>query len=226
MSCLNADERVKTAGEIISHIRKSMEQSTANVRECNVSVNVCGHGLRPFGDYGTGAYRDLIISVNGKEWKGLGACDVSVIGKNLSKLAGANGIETEVKELYYGYGSFTPDEVFPCVYRSYGKPCKAFSELQKTVLKKCGMDLEIKDLYRVRLFGKRGQYDEVGKRSYTAYNEEESQKLLDLVKSFGRKQITCELSKNDDIETEYSQYYETECYGSRERTISVAAKCK
>lgn len=223
-TCLKAQECVKTATEIMSTVVKCLKEDTANVHECTIEVHVHGHGYRPFGDYGKGAYRDLAIVVGDKTWSGIGKWDLGPIERTIRSIAKQKGIEIEDKGIYFGFGQFTPDCEFPGVFRTYGKTCKSFNELRKVVSRKCGINLTEKTLYSVRLFGKRSRYDESGRRHYYAYNEAECQSLLERVKSFGRKQIVCEVKTHDDIDTDYSIRYETECYGSREVTLEVTAK--
>lgn len=75
--------------------------------------------------------------------------------------------------------------------------------------------------YLSNLFGKRGQYNESGKRDYTAFNKNRCEKYINNIKSFGRKKTNASIKNVDDIDTDYSIRYETECYGQRERGVIV-----
>lgn len=209
----------ETAKDIFSRIKAAMLTDKSDVKEITLNVSMVGHGFRPFGDNDPSAYIDLSIEVCGHSFNGIGSCEIIKVAKELGTLAKAAGYEMEDKEHSADHRTtFT----FPTTFRTYGKPCKEFKELAKVVERKTGLVLEPTTLYRCRLFGKRSVYDESGRKYYTAFNERECAKLLESVKSFGRKRIKAEVTTYDDIDTDTSSRYETECYGSREVTLVVA----
>jgi hypothetical protein len=223
--------RVKTitaiAAEVVEAIKKYINAQDSEVRECKVEVLVMGHGVRPFGNALPTDYRDVTIKVGKTEWSGLSDIDVSRLKYELDKHVRDFDL-VERGDILFNWGNFTPDvEGFPRTFRSFGKPCRAFVILSKLVAKKYGIKLGIGDLYEVRLFGKRGEYDESGKREYIAFRNSTCQYLVDLIKGYGRKRTKCEVTTIDSVEDlEYSRYYETECYGMRTRTLKVVATAK
>ena len=98
---------------------------------------------------------------------------------------------------------------------------KEFKTLSKVVEKKYGINLKLTDIYNVRLFGKSGRYDESGERVYVAFNDTMCNELINEIKSFGRKKTKATITNIDDIDTDYSRKYLTECYGIRKRSISI-----
>lgn len=209
----------ETAKDIFNHIKAEMLTDKSDVKEVTLNLSMVGHGLRPFGNNDPSAYIDLCIDVCGHPFSGIGSCEILKVAKELGTLAKSAGYETENKEHHADQRTtFT----FPTTFRTYGKPCKEFKELAKVVERKTGLVLEPTTLYRCRLFGKRSVYNESGRKYYTAFNERECARLLESVKSFGRKRIKAEVTTYDDIDTDTSSRYETECYGSREVTLVVA----
>lgn len=209
------------ANEVISAIKKELSSKKDNINESKVEVILMGHGARPFGSYLPTDYRDITIKVGNTRWNGLDDYDVRALGYELNKRL--NEFDNVEKEgLFFSYGNFTPDvEDFPTTFRMFGKPCKEYQQLSKLMEKKYGITLKVDELYIVNLFGKRGQYNESGKRDYTAFNKNRCEKYINNIKSFGRKKTNASIKNVDDIDTDYSIRYETECYGQRERGIII-----
>ena len=209
------------AAQVIAEIRKQLQAQNENVKEVKVDVCLYGHGARPFGSYLPNDYRDVMIKVGNAHWDGLDNYDVLTL-KTLLDRSVKDFDNVERDDIFFGYGSFSADvENFPTTFRMLGKPCKAFNKLAKLVERKYGVSLKPTELYNVRLFGKSGRYGESGEREYVAFNESECNELIDFIKSFGRKRTTFAILNRDDIDTDYSARYLTECYGYRKRTISI-----
>lgn len=209
------------ANEVINEVKKDLKGQDENVCETHVEVCIIGHGARPFGNYFPNDYCDVTIKVGKTKWEGLDKYDVSALKYELGKYTKEfDGVETQ--DVFFTYGNFTPDvDAFPCVFRKFGKPCKEFEQLAKLVEKKYGNTLAITDLYHVSLFGKNGEYRESGERQYAAFNGKKCLECIEKIKSFGRKKTKMEIVNVDDIDTDYSAKYLTECYGVRERELSV-----
>lgn len=209
------------AAQVIAEIRKQLQAQNKNVKEVKVDVCLYGHGARPFGSYLPNDYRDVTIKVGNAHWDGLDKYDVSTLKILLDKsVKDFDNVERD--DIFFEYGNFSADvEGFPTTFRALGKPCKAFNKLAKLVEKKYGVSLKPTELYNVRLFGKSGRYDESGQREYVAFSESECNELMNFIKSFGRKRTTFAILNRDDIDTDYSARYLTECYGYRKRTINI-----
>lgn len=209
------------AEEVISAVKKELKGKKENVNEVKVEVCLYGHGARPFGSYLPNDYRDVTIKVGKNHWDGLDNYDVSALKNELNKFVGEFD-EVVTDGVFFSYGNFTADvEKFPTTFRMFGKPCKEFKALYKLVKKKYGISLKLSDLYNVRLFGKSGRYDESGERDYVAFNETMCNAIINEIKSFGRKKTKATITNMDDIDTDYSKKYLTECYGIRKRGISI-----
>lgn len=198
--------------------------------EVNIDFLQVGHGFRPFGKNGPNDFIDFTLSVCGTKVSGLGKYDASDILNNLKKSLVDNNhqdvIECEDKDIFLTYGNFIPDMVLPLKYRYYSKPCKEFDELNKLLKKRCGKELGYKDLYRVDLFGKRGSYSESGSQYLFCYDAKYCTKAIKWVKDNykDKQKLTFEVTTIDDIDTDYSVRYETECYGSRLVTLHFNLK--
>lgn len=219
----NSKKISEIAKEVISAVKKTLSAMDENVNEVKVEVCLLGHGARPFGSYLPNDYRDITIKVGKDHWEGLDDFDVSRLKYELDKyVKDFDNVSTE--GIYLSFGNFTPDvDNFPTTFMKFGKPCKEFKELSKLVSKKFGITLKVDDLYTVRLFGKSGRYGESGKRNYVAYSGNTCTKLIAEIKSFGRKKTTAKMVITDDIDTDYSERYLTECYGSRKRELKIMA---
>ena len=211
------------AVEIIAAINKELKNKSGNTKEVKVEVCLYGHGARPFGQHFPNDYRDISIKVGKNHWDGLDNYDVYTLKCELQKHT--NNFDNVVTEgIYFGYGNFTADvEDFPTTFRNFGKPCKEFKQLTKLVEKKYGITLKVDDLYNVRLFGKSGRYEESGEREYAAFSETLCLEYINRIKSFGRKRTKATIENIDDIDTDYSARYLTECYGYRKRGIAIKA---
>lgn len=209
------------ATEVIAIVKKELKGMNGNVNEVKVEVCLYGHGMRPFGNYSPNDYLDVSIKVGKNHWDGLDKYDVSNLRNELNKyIKDFDNVATE--GIFFSYGNFTPDvDAFPTTFRMFGKPCKEFNQLTKLMEKKYGIALKIDDLYRVELFGKSGRYGESGTRAYTAFNPSSCLEYINEIKSFGRKKTTATIANIDDIDTDYSARYLTECYGCRIRGIEV-----
>ena len=209
----------KIANEIKEHIANyvSAQSVRNNVVECKVEVSVIGHGIRPFGKNEPNDYIDLSVNFNGHEWDGLGSCDVLNIANEIERWAKTLAVDVEKTNLNYTFDPFHTDGEFPTYLRFFSEGCKEFNELRDFVMR-YGINLGLRDLYNVRLFGKRGQYGESGERDYIAYNPNECKRLLEMA-----KKGCVEVKTLDDIENlDESIRYETECYGYRKVTLMRA----
>ena len=211
----------KIAEEVITAVKKELKNKKEDINEVKVDVCLYGHGARPFGSYLPNDYRDVTIKVGTNHWDGLDNHDVSALKNELNKFV-SEFDEVVTDGIFFSYGNFTADvEKFPTTFRMFGKPCKEFKTLSKLVEKKYGINLKLTDIYNVRLFGKSGRYDESGERVYVAFNDTMCNELINEIKSFGRKKTKTTITNIDDIDTDYSRKYLTECYGIRKRSISI-----
>lgn len=118
---------------------------------------------------------------------------------------------------------------FPQFITLFSKPCKEFTSLVNYMSKYCGKDLKLKDIFSVRIGGKRGRiYGEEDNRYYLAYQPKRCQSLLNQLRECrGSKDIvhTSEIKYNDDIdpwELECSIRNEVEFSGVRNYQCEVS----
>jgi hypothetical protein len=188
LSVKTREQNKKIANDIIKVVKSvAKEKKDDDVIEVKVEVQQVGHGMRPFGNHFDNDYIDYTINVSFGKMKvdGLGSNDVSIIGKFLKEELGKN-FDIEDADLYFSYGNFTPDMVFPTYYRKFKKPCKEFTQLKKLVEKKYEMELGIKTLFSV-------YYGEV---KYAAYNSNLCKAYIDQIKHYGSKKTGCMISKD------------------------------
>ena len=176
----------KIVNNLIKAIKKAADgQKDKDVCEVKVEVSQIGHGARPFGNYLPNDYIDFEIKVVGEynhtEYKesGLGKYDINDIANGLKNV---KGYEIENADLYFSYGNFTPDMVFPSYFRKFKKPCKEFNQLTKLVAKKYGIELKVTTL---KIYDK-----------YMAYDSNACQKEIDYIKSFGKKPTMCAVTND------------------------------
>lgn len=180
------EEIKKIVNDLIKAIRKSTKEQSANdASEVKVEVLQMGHGFRPFGDHGEGSYIDFTIQINGEynvpafKVDGLGRQDLNKVADHLRK--DVKGYDIEEGDLFFSYGNFTPDMTFPTYFRKFKRPCKEYNTLKSLLKRKCGMELNMADL-------------RIG-HTFTAYNPYTCNEYINLVKSFGRKNVECRIVK-------------------------------
>lgn len=141
-----------------------------------------------------------------------------------------NIIVAETEKQYYETSLWWNSSEFTDVKQVYlvPKPCKEYTQLQKWLAKYGNFNLKDYELYSVRLFGKRGRYDESGMKEFLCHQPSRCKKALEKL----RKERTtgCTLSiklKNeDDGNYDESVRYETEYYGYRTRIMDVTINTK
>lgn len=187
----------KIAEEIINTLNEHATQWDGNgLLTTMLHLDVVGHGVRAFGDYAKGAYRDYSIVVCTRKWDGLTKKDLMGISQLIKSV---DGFEVENKDHYFGYGQFTPDFSYPTYFRKYGNACDEWNELKALVSKKYGIDLGVKDLYFTQMSGAVRNL-EISERTYVAYAPYRCKQLIKQIKDFGRKHTTCEIVTIDDFE--------------------------
>ena len=197
----NNNHTPQQMGEIVNEIVSAiLEEGIGNgLIKVDINIDLVGHGLRPFGDYGEGAYRDFSVRVGRKKWEGLTNNDLAHIRKYLK----VEGFERVMGELCTELYEWSPTMEMPRAFVKFGKPCAEFDELAKLVTKKYGITLGVKDLYIVT----RDMFDEkdMDDPTYIAYAPYRCKQLTDIIKSFGRKKTTCEKVTLDE-KTTMGQY--------------------
>ena len=189
------DERKAIVKSIAKVINKSTkEQPTDKPTEVKVEVIQVGHGHRPFGTHFPNDHIDFTIKV-GDTYKveGLGSQDISRIGDELKSTL-EEKYSVENADLFFSFGNFTPDLVFPTYYRKFPKPCKEFKELVKVAAKK-GIELKVDTLYNLCY----------GKKSFTAYSPNICKMFIEDLKSKIWKDAKWEVSKNDHGDMEITR---------------------
>lgn len=180
------EEIKKIVSDLIKTINKSTkEQGDKDASEVKVEVVQVGHGFRPFGDHADGSYIDFSVQIKGEynnpiyKAEGLGRRDLNKVADHLRN--DVKGYDVEDGDLFFTYGNFTPDMTFPTYFRKFKKPCKEYNALKSLLKRKCGMELKVSDL-------------RIG-HTFTAYNPYTCNEYINLVKSFGRKNVECRIVK-------------------------------
>lgn len=171
---------------LIKAINKSTkEQSGKDASEVKVEVVQVGHGFRPFGDHAEGSYIDFSVMIKGEynvpiyKAEGLGRQDLNKVADQLR--TDVKGYDVEDGDLFFTYGNFTPDMTFPTYFRKFKRPCKEYNALKSLLKRKCGMELKMADL-------------RIG-HTFTAYNPTICNEYITLIKSYGRKDVECKVTK-------------------------------
>lgn len=180
------EEIKKIVNDLIKAIRKfTKEQSANDASEVKVEVVQVGHGFRPFGDHAEGSYIDFTIQIKDEynvptfKAEGLGRQDLNKVADHLRN--DVKGYDVEEGDLFFSYGNFTPDMTFPTYFRKFKRPCKEYNALKSLLKRKCGMELKMSDL-------------RIG-HTFTAYNPTMCNEYIALIKSYGRKDIECMVSR-------------------------------
>lgn len=129
--------------------------------------------------------------------------------------------EIETKKIYTGWRY--DDLIVPAFIRKMGTPCNEFKQLVRLVKRKYHFDLKITDLYSVQLHGKRSSCDEADSRFYTAYDPEECKYYLKLIEMYGRKQGTCEIVDDSEVD-DWSKQAECEYDGYTKTRLKIKLK--
>lgn len=232
-STMSADKVDSVARKIFKKAVDAIKKCGKDTCQCKFDLMTVGHGYRPFGDSMKGDYIDYSVSFGGETFDGFGSKDIRVLSERLVSLfkeqSGKRGwsglhLETNGVPLYPSSYMFSYDDIeFPSRVVMIRNTCKEFNQLTKLVAKTFGKEIHANELYSVNLFGKRRDYDESGNRTYTCYCPNKCQRYIDAIRSAKKKKgsISFKVEMVDDIDTSYSSYYETECYGTREYVLSI-----
>lgn len=108
------------------------------------------------------------------------------------------------------------------------KPCKEYGQLQRWLAKYGNFELKDYGIYSVRLFGKRGRYDESGMRHFLCHNPSRCKQALEQLRKQRTSGCTMSIKLENEDEGNYDESvrYETEYYGYRERTLVVTINTK
>ncbi len=171
---------------LIKAINKSTKEQSANdASEVKVEVVQVGHGFRPFGDHAEGSYIDFSVMIKDEynvptfKAEGLGRQDLNKVADHLR--TDVKGYDVEDGDLFFTCGNFTPDMTFPTYFRKFKRPCKEYNALKSLLKRKCGMELKMADL-------------RIG-HTFTAYNPTMCNEYITLIKSYGRKDVECKVSR-------------------------------
>lgn len=189
----------RIANEIVSAINaKAAEWDGNGLLNIDLSISLFGVGVRPFGDYGKGAYRHWGVKFGNLVWDELSPANMRELARLLTdNVKGFEVTNTDCTSSFYEFAS--ADFSFPYRYCKFGNGCEEFVKLQKLVTKKYGIDLKPQDLYLVRMSGTI-RNREVSDRTYIAYAPWRCNELIEKIKSFGRKHTTCKIVTIDDFE--------------------------
>lgn len=80
---------------------------------------------------------------------------------------------------------------------------------------------KLRNAFCVKLFGKRGYYSESGERQYLPNCYWVTKQLAKILSENDSKVVSVETRTYDEIDTDYSRRYETECYGTKTTDITI-----
>lgn len=180
------DLQIKNIAEEIKSAILAKAEGQEGLIKVDLAYSINGHGLRPWGDYGKGDYRDFTISVGGKKWEGLTKQDLVSIKRALK----VEGFETKMDDLCTEMYEWSPTIEVPRSFIKFGEPCDEFKELAELVKEKYGISLGVKDLYLTKMsYNKDNEY---GDRFYLAYAQYRCKDMAKVIKSFD-SDTTCEI---------------------------------
>lgn len=219
------------AKEMMTKIKKYISQ---NKQENYISIVMNygqnGYGIRPFGTGCEDRQRKkeclvtYTMGIDGLEVK-YEFMNQSALGSLSKKLV--EELKKQYEDVIINMKSIGENWNYTDVIDNIAiiNPCKEFTKLQKLILKKTGYELKPLDLYRVRTSGKRGAYyEDVRDRNYLSVDPQKcSRELENLTKFFKpRRECKCKIVHHSDTsDRNYSMYYETECYGSKETALEI-----
>ena len=231
-SIKKSSELKEIAKVIIKDICNVLANQDGSTKVAKLDIYNFGHGLHPFGSAATPTdYIDFGIGVEKNRYNELGQRDVEILFgyikdeiNALKKNKGYEGILYNERSVNVYCGNHDFYITFPyevCLIT----PCKEWATLTRLISKyQPQVNLSVIDNYQVDLFGKRGQYDESGKRVYYCTSSEWCKKAIEFIrKTKTTRDILKVWSKvlDDDIDTNYSIRYETECYGRRKVSLKM-----
>lgn len=189
-----------------------------------IDVCACGHGMHPFGAAALPTdYIDVTIKVGNERFDGWGKYDAIDLANAIRKEMNDGKHILEDGDVYLSCSMWDVAFTFPSKVIEMEKPCGEFVTLNRLLKRYTSKELAITDLYVVDLFGKRGEYGESGDKSYLCYNPTYCQKLVNTIrgKKNSKDTLTFKVATTDDIDTDYSIRYETECYGRRYKGLAL-----
>lgn len=221
----DTDARVKNA---IQYIKSAFNKQTKNAKVINIDLMVCGHGAHPFGSASQpGDYIDFMVGIGQERIKEFGEHDLKEFYSKLQNELAKLHISFKWNTIWpYVGGRDCKLDVINEVYQLDCIP-KEFDTLNKLLTKYTNKSLNPYEWYVVRLFGKRGKYDESGDKTFRCYDNSRCQRAIDVIRKYCTSKydiLTWSLVKYDDIDTDYSIHYETECYGYRDIKLHIIVK--
>lgn len=219
------------AREIYDGIAKYAKRSSRDVVTVRFSCGNAGYGDRPFGSgceerqRRGECYVTYTIEVLNMQYEVASERTMKDILGAFVKLAkGDRTMDVAVRET----GSYPDYYEVPTEAVVVKNVSKEFVRLQKYLLKYAGFELQETACYSAPTSGKRGHYEEdIEERVYFCLDGRRCAEFLDKLKSAKSSKDTLSVETAEESDTsdrEYSQYYETECYGSVVRTVKAVVK--
>lgn len=218
----NADA---VASELYGKIMASMKRNSDDICVITFEYGNRGYGIRPFGQGHEERERrgecmtTYTLEAAGCEYEFESPYTISRICNEIAKTAKADS-KMIVKTTNTG-SRIT--EI--CYIR---KVAKEFVQIQKYLLKYANFRLTEDMCYSAPTSGKRGEYYEhSGERSFACTNQRRCAEFIERLKAAKSSRDTLavrQVEYSDEEDRSHSIYYETECYGSVEKTIEVTVK--
>lgn len=216
---------------LFNEVEKQLKQGS----ELNLDVLSCGHGNRPFGSNpDPESWIDYSITINNKkiiECLTFGELKLEIENfykefdkkKDKRKYNKTLFCESNSKSLDWS-GNHTL--LFPTKIIWLNDIPKEFYTLQKHIFRYTINQFLIQpnNFYEVKLFGKRGHYDESGNRVYFMLDPKLCNYYIQWIREHrsSRDILDVSIEKYDYLDDlDYSIEYETECYGTRKVELSI-----
>lgn len=217
--------------EIYKNIMAHIKKSNDDICVITFEYGNCGYGIRPFGQGHEERERrgecmtTYTLEVVGCKYEFENPYIVSRICNEIAKTA-----KTDSKMIV----KMTKAGNYPDYYDRISEICyikkvaKEFVQIQKYLLKYANFKLTEDMCYSAPTSGKRGEYYEHNdQRSFACTSQRRCAVFIEKLKAVRSSRDILEVEQvehSDKEDRSHSIYYETECYGSIEKTVKVTVK--
>lgn len=219
------------ASELYGKIIEYAKRSNDDICVISFEYGNRGYGIRPFGQGCEERERNgecmttYTLDVLGNEYEFESTYTISSICDKIVKLTkNDNRMIVKTKEV----GNYPNYYELISEICHINKVAKEFTQIQKYLLKYANFKLTEDMCYSAPTSGKRGEYYEHNdERSFACTNQKRCAAFIEKLKTTKSPKDTLTIEQveySDKEDMSHSIYYETECYGSIQKTIKVIIK--